>query len=118
MKNVIPVTEARKNIFSLVDDVDKKRSRFLLTDRGRAKAVIMSADEFDSWQETLEVMKDFPGLDKELKETRRDLASGKYKSYPTLEEVLGEQGFVFSDKVKKAYDLSNKNQAGRRKTAK
>lgn len=118
MKNVIPVTEARRNIFSLVDDVDRKRSRFLLTDHGRAKAVIMSADEFDSWQETLEVMRDFPGLSKEIKEVKKDLASGKYRAYPTLEEVLGEQGFVFSDKVKKAYDLSNKTKASRRKTAK
>lgn len=39
---------------------------YTLTDKGRPKAVVMSAEEFESWAETLEVMRDFPNLDKDI----------------------------------------------------
>lgn len=118
MKNVIPITEARKRIFDIIDDVARIGKHFIITDKGRAKAVLMSAEEFDSWQETLEVMKDFPDLSKDIKEAKRDLKTGVYKTYPTLEEVLAEQGFIVADKAKSKYGLPDKTQAKRKKTTK
>ncbi len=113
MKNIIPVTEARKNIFSLIDDIGKRGSRYLLTDKGRAKAVIMSADEFDSWQETLEVMREFPNLDKEIKEAEKQYKRGEYI---TLEELLAKEGYIVAEKGRK-YETSRRRSQKNRKKA-
>lgn len=46
-KNILSVTEARKNIFTLVEKVEKNKTSFILTERGRAKAALIPIDMFD-----------------------------------------------------------------------
>lgn len=107
-KTTIPITEARKKIFDISDKVQSPGIYFTLTEKGRPKVVIMSAEEFESWQETLEVMKDFPDLDKEIKEVDRAVKSGEYKNWATLDDVMGKYGYILADKGKKQYGLGNK----------
>lgn len=102
-KNSLSVTEARGKIFDLVKKT-ATGARFFLTDRGKAKSVLMSADEFDSWQETMEVMRDFPDLDKDIKEAEEDYKKG---NYITLEELFKKEGYVLADKNKKKYGVQN-----------
>lgn len=112
-KTTLSVSDARKNIFSIIDQVSKLGSVFTLTEKGKPKAVIMSAEEFESWVETFEVMRDFPNLTKTIREVERDIKNGAYKTYPTLEEVMLEhRGYAVAEKKKK-YGLSNKNKIKR-----
>lgn len=104
-QNTFSVTEARSKIFDLVKKT-ATGARFFLTERGKAKAVLMSADEFDSWQETLEIMSDSE-LMQDIQEAKKDIKSGAYQNYPTLEEILAKQGFVLADKSKKKYAVSS-----------
>lgn len=53
MTQVIPVTEARKNLLSLVDEVSDSYSRVDLTKKGRVKATLVSPDYLDSLEETI-----------------------------------------------------------------
>jgi len=99
-QNSLSVTEARGKIFDLVKKT-AVGARFFLTDRGKAKAVLMSVDEFDSWQETMEIMSD-PGLMKDIKKAREEYEKG---DYITLEELLVKEGFVVADKSKKKYGI-------------
>jgi len=107
MKNVIPVTEARKQIFNLVEEVNTTGKPFLLTEKGRAKAVLMSADEFESWQETMGLIRDFPDLKKDIADAELSIKTGDYLKFTTLEEILAKEGFIVSDKFKK-YEASTK----------
>ena len=50
-KNILPLTEARKNIFTLVDEVEKEEKSFILTERGRAKAALIPITLFDRFSE-------------------------------------------------------------------
>lgn len=109
MKNIISITEARNNIFKITDQIQKDGACFILTENGRPKAVIMSVEEFDSWQETAEVIKDFPGLGKDIKETDEAIKSGEYKNWTTLEQLLAKEGFQAADKSLKKYEVSTKN---------
>jgi len=115
IKNIISITEARNNFFKITDQIQKSGAYFTLTEHGRAKVVIMSAEEFESWQETVEVMREFPDLDKDIKEVEQDIKTGEYKKYSTLEEVLGEYGFVLADKSKDKYGVSNKSRVKSKK---
>ena len=85
MNQTISITNARKKIFSLINDAHMSGAKYLITDKGHAKAVLMSAEEFDSWQETMEVIKDFPNLDQEIKAAHKAYEKG---DYITLDELL------------------------------
>lgn len=41
-------------------------------------------EEVESWYETLEVINDFPDLQKDITETDRAIKNGKYKKWATL----------------------------------
>lgn len=96
MRTTLSITDARKNIFDIAEEVQKPSVYYTLTEKGKPKAVIMSAEEFESWQETLEVMQDFPDLKKDIAEVEKDIQSGAYKHYATLEELLAKEGYVVS----------------------
>lgn len=101
----LSLSEARKKIFIIADEVQHPNTYYTLTENGCPKAVIMSAEEFESWQETLEVMKDFPDLKKDIREAEENFKNG---DYVTLETYLSRQGYVLSDN-KKSYGVSSRS---------
>lgn len=107
-KTTLSISEARKKIFNIAKEVQKPSNYYTLTEKGRPKAVIMSAEEFESWKETLEVARDFPDLVKDLKETDRAVKTGEYKKWTTLEDVMAQYGYVIADKGKNKYGVGNK----------
>jgi len=90
-KTTLPISDARKKIFDIAKKVQDSNIIFTLTDKGYPKAVIMSAQEFESWIETLEVLDEFPDLKKEIKKVKSDVKSGKYKKYKTLDEIMNKK---------------------------
>ena len=117
-KTTISISEARKRIFELAQEVQKPDNYYTLTEKGRPKAVLMSAQQFDSWKETIEVTREFPNLDKDVKEVDEAVKSGKYKDWTTLEELLAKEGFVVSEKPVKKYGIPAKDQTKRGKGTK
>ena len=83
MDTTFPISQVRKNIFS-VTDAAHDGAYITITENGKAKAVLMSAAEFDSWRETLEVVREFPGIGKDLTAARRAVQSGAYKRYKII----------------------------------
>jgi prevent-host-death family protein len=117
-KTTLPISEARKKIFNIAKEVQKPSRYYTLTEKGIPKAVVMSANEFESWQETLEVIREFPDLDKDIKETERAVKNGEYKNWTTLEELLAREGFLIADKSTQKYGVSIKGKANSRKRTK
>ena len=97
-KTTLPISEARKKIFEIAEKVQKPSTHYILTEKGRPKVAFMSAEEFESWQETLEAVRDFPNLEKDIKKAEKEYKQGNYS---TLEKVLSKEGFVLADKAKK-----------------
>lgn len=100
------MTEARKRIFEIAQEVQVPGVHYTFTEKGTPKAVLMSAEEFESWQETLEVMRDFPDLKKDIAEADAAIKSGEYKTWTTLEQLLAREGILVSDKSKNKYGVS------------
>jgi len=97
-KTTLPISEARKKIFKIAEKVQRPATYYTLTEKGRPKAIILSADEFESWQETLEVMRIFPKLEKDIKKAEKEYKKGHCR---TLEDVLFKEGFILSKKSKR-----------------
>lgn len=104
----ISITEARKRLFQIAKEVQIPGRSYILTEKGKPKVIIMSVEEFDSWKETVEVLTEFPDLKKDIDQVERDIKSGEYKNYPTLEEVMMEHGYMLADKGKRKYDVADK----------
>lgn len=77
-KTTITLTEARKRIFNIVEEIQSPGIHYTFTEKGQPKAVLLSAEEFESWAETLEVMKDFPDLKKDIAQAHKEYKAGKF----------------------------------------
>ncbi|MBU2579212.1 type II toxin-antitoxin system Phd/YefM family antitoxin [Patescibacteria group bacterium] len=115
IKTTLSISEAQKKFFDIATDVQKPGIHFTFTEKGRPKAVLMSAEEFESWQETMEVMREFPDLYKDIKKTDRAVKTGEYKKWATLDDIMVKYGYIVADKGKTKYGVGNKN---RKKSAK
>ena len=115
VKTTISITEARKKFFDLAEEVQKPNNYYTLTENGRPKVVIVAAEEFESMLETLEVMRDFPDLTKDVEEVERAYQSGKWKKFTTLAAILAKEGYVAADKSQRTYVISSSAKAKRRK---
>ena len=94
-KTTIPITEARKRIFEIAEEVQKPGLYYIFTEKGKPKAVMMSAEEFESWQETIDVLWEFPDLSKDTREAEKDYKKG---NYITLDELIAKESHVIKDK--------------------
>lgn len=74
MTQVIPVTTARKNLLSLVDEVNDAYTRVDLTKNGRVKATLVSPDYLDSLEETIYSLKNSLS---DIKLAEKELKTGK-----------------------------------------
>ncbi len=86
----MPISEARKKIFSIAQDVQKPNQHYTLTENGRPKAVVLSVDEYQSLIETVDILNN-PVLMKDIKKAESEYAKGQYS---TLDDILKEEGYV------------------------
>jgi len=88
MIKTLPITKARSELTTLVDNAHKRLDEYTITVNGEPAAVLMSFDEYESWKETLEIMSD-QKLMKAIKEGEKDLKEGKFITLEELEKELG-----------------------------
>ena len=82
----LPLSEAKSQLSGLVEQVHSLEDQVLITRNGRPAAVLVSAEEFERWKETIEVRGD-AALMKEIRAGLRALKTRKARLY-TLEELL------------------------------
>ncbi len=95
LKNILTLTEARSDIFNIADKIAKAGSYFTLTQYGKPKVVMMSAEDFESWQETIEVIKEMPKIREDIKKSREEYKQG---NYVTLDKLLEKEGYILASK--------------------
>jgi prevent-host-death family protein len=82
----LPLSEAKSQLSGLVEQVRALEEQVVITRNGRPAAVLVSAEEFERWKETIEVRGD-AALMKEIRAGLRALKTRKARLY-TLEELL------------------------------
>jgi prevent-host-death family protein len=84
----VPLTEARKDLSKIVDEVSNVHEHITITRQGKPAAVVMSADEFESWQETLEILADPKAL-AAIRRAEKDLKAGRVRPWEEVRARLG-----------------------------
>jgi len=107
----ITATEARKNLFSLIEQTTKQTSPINITMNGIPVAVLMSKDEYESWEATVETISD-PEIVEAIRESGEDIKAGRYTSWDLFKKELGldkEELHPYMVAEKKANYVSNRN---------
>ena len=76
MSETLPLAEIKAHLSQIVDRVESQHERITLTRNGRPAAVLISPDDLEALEDTLELLAD-PRARKEIERARREIAAGK-----------------------------------------
>ena len=83
MSETLPLAEIKAHLSEIVDRVEREHERIVLTRNGRPAAVIMSPEDLEALEDTLELVSD-PTAMREIDAARRDLEEGRVVSADQL----------------------------------
>lgn len=87
MTKTLPITQAREELTQLVQSASQKLDEYVITVNGSPAAVLMSASQFDSWKETMEILAD-PQLMKDIREGEEDIKNGRFYDWEDVKKEL------------------------------
>jgi antitoxin YefM len=83
--STFPLAEVKKRLSEMVDRVQHHHERVVLTRRGRPAAVLVSPDDLESLEETLDILST-PGALDEIRKAQAEIDSGLSVSGDELRE--------------------------------
>lgn len=86
----VSASEARSRLFPLIQQVNDDHTPVRISSRG-GDVVLMSADDFDSWQETIYLLRSPANARRLMEAVARD-KSGEADVVKTMEELQGLAG--------------------------
>jgi prevent-host-death family protein len=86
--SVMPVGDARDHLSELITEVERTHERVTVTRHGRPVAVVLSPDDLESLEETLDILSQ-PGALAEIRDSADDIAAGRTVS---IEDIRAEFG--------------------------
>lgn len=88
MTKNIPLKKLRPNLPKVMEEIDSKMTRFIVTKRGKPAALMMSIDDYESLLETLDILSN-TGLRKDIKAAEEDIKKGNIRSLDEIDKELG-----------------------------
>ena len=83
----MPANVARANFYKLIKEAGENMRQFTVIPRGKPSITVMSTEEFEGWQETMEIMSD-KRLVARLKQAKKDLKAGKGIPWEKVRDTL------------------------------
>lgn len=84
---IAPVTEAKRKLLEFARQAGELGKTVTLTRHGKPYVVMMSAEEYESIQETLEILSDPQSL-ASLAQSKEDIKAGRLVSWKDLKNEL------------------------------
>ena len=82
MADTLPFSEAKAHLSELAERVEREHERILVTRNGRPSFVLVSPDDLESLEETLDILTD-PDLVASLARSRSEAARGSLLPLPS-----------------------------------
>jgi antitoxin YefM len=77
MDRTLPLANVKAHLSEIVDQVESTHDRVVLTRNGRAAAVILSPDDLEALEETLDLLSQ-PNALEEIRKAREELDAGRF----------------------------------------
>ncbi len=87
MTKTVTLKELRPNLPKVIDAVNKRMERYIVTKHGHPAAIILSLDDFEGLLETLEILQDKAGYAR-LKKANREIKTSKIRSLDEIHRLL------------------------------
>jgi len=88
MVRIVPFTDARATLSDLLDLVENEQEHVIITRQGKPIAIVMSVDEWESWEETIDVLSD-PDAMEALRLSEEDVKAGRLVDLDEVKRDLG-----------------------------
>ncbi|MGH2748593.1 MAG: type II toxin-antitoxin system Phd/YefM family antitoxin [Actinomycetota bacterium] len=72
----LPLAEIKAHLSEVVDRIERRHERITLTRNGRPAAVLISPEDLEALEDTLELLSN-PDALREIEQARRDIEKGK-----------------------------------------
>lgn len=76
MSETLPLSSVKAHLSEIVDRIEDQQDRVVVTRNGRAAAVLMSNDDLESLEETLEILSD-PTVMAQIRGSQQAIDDGK-----------------------------------------
>jgi prevent-host-death family protein len=81
----LPLSEVKAKLSELVDSVERRDEPLTITRNGKPVAIIVSRDEYESWHETVDILRD-PQFVRDIQDGVRRLARTRKRQ--TIDELF------------------------------
>ena len=88
MKNIVPVSDLQKQAASILNEVRTTNEPVIITQRGRATAVLVSAEHYAKIEEDLALLDELE-LRREIELAEKEIAAGNTISMEEAKRRLG-----------------------------
>ena len=88
MTKNVTLKNLRPRLPKIIDEIDLKMDRFVVTRRGKPVALMMAIDDYESLLETIDILSDTK-LMKRIKKAEADLKNGRVTALDRIEKELG-----------------------------
>jgi antitoxin YefM len=88
MAEQLPLADVKNRLSEVVEQVEREHARVTITKHGRPAAVVLSADDLQSLEETLAILSDPDTMD-QVRESRTELKAAEAIAL-TKEELLAQ----------------------------
>jgi antitoxin YefM len=83
----LPLSEAKARLSQIADEVHRTHERVTITKNGRSYLVLMSAEDLESIEATLELLADAEAV-RRVEQGRKDLAAGLGTPADSMAELM------------------------------
>ena len=88
MTHTITLKELRPDLPKVVEEIDTKWERYIVTKHGKPSVVMLSIEDYESLMETLDILAD-PEAMTGLRRGEEDIKKGRLKSWADVKKSVG-----------------------------
>jgi prevent-host-death family protein len=86
----LPLSDAKARLSEIADEVDRTHQRVQITKNGRSYVVLISAEDLESMEATLELLSDPEAMER-VRQAQADLAAGKGTTGGEMDELMARR---------------------------
>ncbi len=86
----LPLSDAKARLSEIADEVDRTHQRVQITKNGRSYVVLISAEDLESMEATLELLSDPEAMER-ARQAQSDLAAGKGTTGEEMDDLMARR---------------------------
>lgn len=86
----LPLSAAKARLSEIADEVDRTHQRVQITKNGRSYVVLISAEDLESMEATLELLSDPEAMER-VRQAQTDLSAGKGSTGEEMDDLMARR---------------------------